>query len=78
MEIHFSHKDTFHYDGADYGFDEDFLNSFSELDGIIRQKELEGYTKCFIHEVFNIKNELRVKLPYSNSFGILIRFKFLK
>ena len=81
MIINHSIKDTFHYKGADYGFEEILLDSFSQLDTIIEEKSNEGFTECFIHEVFNKKNGIDIIVPtgpYSKKNMICIRIKFVK
>ena len=81
MKILFSNRDTFHYKGADYGFEDIMIDSFSHLDEIIKEKESEGHTICFIHEVYNQKNGIDVIIPtgpYSSENKIVIRIKFLK
>ena len=63
MDIIHSNRDTFHYNGVEYGFDMIYIDSFSEIDTLIAKKVQEGFTKCFIHEIYNTKNGTAVLMP---------------
>jgi hypothetical protein len=81
MDIIFSKYDTFDYGGKVYGFDMIYLQSFSELDALIDSKSNEGYTKCFIHEVYNQKDGVNVTSPtFQNPSrrSVVFRIAFVK
>ncbi len=81
MNIIFSKYDTFEYQGKVYGFDMIYLKSFSELDALILSKQSEGFTKCYIHEIYNQKDGNDIIVPtYNNpnAINIVVRIAFVK